>query len=76
VRKLDRLGKSLKHLIETLNLLKGCEIDFISLTEKFDTTTQGRRGVSWLVISTGAMTPAPFPPLLHSRRILQKGGVW
>src|SRR5215467_12727857 len=41
VWKLDRLGRSLKDLIETLNLLKERGIDFISLTEHIDTTTPG-----------------------------------
>ena len=41
VWKLDRLGRSLKNLIETLNLLKDQGVDFISLTEKIDTTTPG-----------------------------------
>ncbi|MGH2493815.1 MAG: recombinase family protein [Ktedonobacteraceae bacterium] len=41
VWKLDRLGRSLKDLIETLNLLKDRGIDFISLTEHIDTTTPG-----------------------------------
>lgn len=39
VWKLDRLGRSLKDLIETLNLLKSRGVDFISLTESIDTTT-------------------------------------
>jgi DNA invertase Pin-like site-specific DNA recombinase len=41
VWKLDRLGRSLKDLIETLNLLKSRGVDFISLTESIDTTTPG-----------------------------------
>src|SRR2546429_7279602 len=41
VWKLDRLGRSLKDLIETLNVLKEHGVDFISLTEKIDTTTPG-----------------------------------
>ncbi|HLI09735.1 MAG TPA: recombinase family protein [Ktedonobacteraceae bacterium] len=41
VWKLDRLGRSLKDPIETLNLLKDRGVDFISLTEKIDTTTPG-----------------------------------
>src|SRR5579859_3943273 len=41
VWKLDRLGRSLKDLIETLNLLKDRGADFISLTEQIDTTTPG-----------------------------------
>src|SRR5437588_7219654 len=39
VWKLDRLGRSLKDLIETLNLLKDQGVDFVSITEKIDTTT-------------------------------------
>src|SRR5579859_3404883 len=41
VWKLDRAGRSLKHLIELLNTLQGRGIEFISLTEKIDTTTPG-----------------------------------
>jgi DNA invertase Pin-like site-specific DNA recombinase len=41
VWKLDRLGRSLKDLIETLNLLKNRGVDFASLTESIDTTTSG-----------------------------------
>jgi DNA invertase Pin-like site-specific DNA recombinase len=41
VWKLDRLGRSLKDLIETLNTLKDQGVDFISLTENIDTTTPG-----------------------------------
>jgi len=38
-RQLDRLGHSLKDLIETLNTLNQREVNFASLTEKIDTTT-------------------------------------
>lgn len=41
VWKLDRLGRSLKDLIEILNLLKDRAVDFVSITEKIDTTTPG-----------------------------------
>jgi DNA invertase Pin-like site-specific DNA recombinase len=41
VWKLDHLGRSLQDLIATLNLLKEHGVDFISLTEKIDTTTPG-----------------------------------
>src|SRR6266568_3246289 len=41
VWKLDRLGRSLKDLIETLNLLNNRGVDFLSLTENIDTATPG-----------------------------------
>lgn len=41
VWKLDRLGRSLKHLIETVQALAAREIGFKSLQESIDTTTSG-----------------------------------
>src|SRR5229473_7613149 len=41
VWKLDRLGRSLKHLIETITHLNNRKIGFKSLTENIDTTTSG-----------------------------------
>jgi DNA invertase Pin-like site-specific DNA recombinase len=41
VWKLDRLGRSLKHLIETVNQLQVKEVGFVSLQENVDTTTSG-----------------------------------
>ena len=35
------MGRSLKDLIETLNVLKDRGVDFISVTENIDTTTPG-----------------------------------
>ena len=43
VWKLDRLGRSLKHLIEFVNNLNKEEIGFRSLQESIDTTTPGGR---------------------------------
>ncbi len=39
VWKLDRLGRSLKHLLELLNDLKDRQVGFQSITENIDTTT-------------------------------------
>ena len=39
--RLDRLGRSLKHLIETVTELQGRGVGFRSLTEQIDTTTSG-----------------------------------
>jgi DNA invertase Pin-like site-specific DNA recombinase len=43
VWKLDRLGRSLKHLIEVVNDLDARGVGFISLTQQLDTTTPSGR---------------------------------
>jgi DNA invertase Pin-like site-specific DNA recombinase len=43
VWRLDRLGRSLKHLIETVTTLDERKVGFLSLTESIDTTTAGGR---------------------------------
>jgi len=43
VVRLDRLGRSLRHLIETVEALEGRGIGFRSLRESIDTTTPGGR---------------------------------
>src|SRR5574339_845871 len=41
VWRLDRLGRSLRHLIDTLTVLQARDIGFRSLQEQIDTTTSG-----------------------------------
>jgi DNA invertase Pin-like site-specific DNA recombinase len=41
VWRLDRLGRSLRHLIDTITALDEREVGFKSLTENIDTTTSG-----------------------------------
>src|SRR5438067_11357133 len=41
VWRLDRLGRSLKHLIDTITTLNNRKIGFKSITENIDTTTSG-----------------------------------
>src|SRR5207248_10164734 len=41
VWRLDRLGRSLKHLIETITTLNNRKIGFKSIQENIDTTTSG-----------------------------------
>ncbi len=43
VWRLDRLGRSLKHLIETVQGLEQRGVAFVSLTESIDTSTPGGR---------------------------------
>ena len=49
VWKLDRLGRSLKNLIETVQLLREKKIGFQSLQESIDTTTSGGKLIGSLI---------------------------
>ena len=53
VWKLDRLGRSLPHLIETVSALEKRAVGFRSLTEAIDTTTSGGRLVFHLFGALG-----------------------
>jgi DNA invertase Pin-like site-specific DNA recombinase len=53
VWKLDRLGRSLPHLIETVTALEKRRVGFRSLTEAIDTTTPGGRLVFHLFGAPG-----------------------
>lgn len=53
VWKLDRLGRSLPHLLETVAGLERCGVGFRSLTEAIDTTTPGGRLVFHLFGALG-----------------------
>ena len=53
VWKLDRLGRSLQHLIETVATLEKRGVGFCSITEAIDTTTPGGRLVFHLFGALG-----------------------
>ncbi len=54
VWRLDRLGRSLRHLIDTVNALAERKVGFRSLTENIDTTTSGGKLVK-VIGSQGAL---------------------
>src|SRR4051812_23808261 len=61
VWRLDRLGRSLRHLIEFMTELEGEGVGFQSITEAIDTTTPAPRRLSNDVIPSGhlyKMNPA------------------
>jgi DNA invertase Pin-like site-specific DNA recombinase len=61
VWRLDRLGRSLRHLIDTLQGLEGQGVAFLSLTESIDTSTpRGQAGVPRLR-GAGRVRARPHP---------------
>jgi DNA invertase Pin-like site-specific DNA recombinase len=61
VWKLDRLGRSLRHLVETLADLRGRGVGFRSLQESIDTTTSGGNLAGSSAIREGLSEPGPGP---------------
>ena len=68
VWKLDRLGRSLPHLIETIARLHEEEVGFKSLTEQIDTTT--RVAVAIRKLLTGARTQLVDSVDIRSGRLI------
>ena len=66
VWKLDRLGRSLPHLIETVTSLASRGVGFRSLTEAIDTTTSGGRLVFHLF---GALSHDAERVIMRSRAL-------
>ncbi len=58
VCKLDQLGRSLPHLIETVSTLATRGVGFRSITEAIDTTTSGGRLVFHLFGALGQFNSA------------------
>ena len=69
VWKLDRLGRSLPDLIETVNALEARGVSFRSLTEAIDTTTPGGRLVFHIFGALERVCAAggPFSPPFLAR---------
>jgi len=61
VWKLDRLGRSLPHLIEAVTSLATRGVGFRSITEAIDTTTRGGRLVFHLFGALGAVRAVVDP---------------
>jgi len=64
VWKLDRLGRSMKHLIEIITELEAKGVGFRSITENIDTTTSGGRRVFHLF---GALAQFEFATFVSRR---------
>ncbi len=61
VWRLDRLGRSLRHLIETVADLEHRGVAFVSLTESIDTSTPGGRLVFHVFGALGQVRARPDP---------------
>jgi hypothetical protein len=61
VWKLDRLGRSLRHLVETVTALADREVAFRSLQEQVDTTTPGRQAHLPRLRRAGRVRTRPDP---------------
>ncbi|WP_338013651.1 recombinase family protein [Corynebacterium heidelbergense] len=55
VWRLDRLVRSIRNLIDQIDVLQSCGIGFISLQENIDTTTSGGRLVFHIFFCVGAV---------------------
>ncbi len=77
--RLDRCGRSLKHLIETVSTLEAKGVHFISLSEQIDTTTSGGRLLFHLMASIAQferdlIRERTFAGLASARARGRKGG--
>lgn len=59
VWKLDRLGRSLRHLILTLDELQSLGVGFVSVTEALDTTSVAGRFQLQILAAVGALAQRP-----------------
>jgi DNA invertase Pin-like site-specific DNA recombinase len=73
VWKLDRLGRSLRHLVDTITGLADRGIGFRSLQEAIDTTTPGGKLVFHVFAAPGRVRTRPHPRT-HGRRAGRSSG--
>src|SRR5512144_1527558 len=73
VWRLDRLGRSLKHLIETITTLNNREIGFKSIQENIDTTTSGGKLIFHIF---GALAEKAYPSGSGTAHMWSRAGHW